>query len=105
MKTFWKAAVTAATLAGASLFASGSAEAARWGVTVVPGGIGFSYGSGGYCDSFGCPTDFWDYEISYCPVFYRGHWYNGPVYYRRIGGTYYYWVRGGWHRDEWSGRR
>src|ERR1041384_6710137 len=58
------------------------------------GGIGFSYDTGGYCDSTGCPDDFWDFPIAYCPVYFAGEWYRGPFYYRYWQGDYYYWIRG-----------
>jgi hypothetical protein len=38
-------------------------------------------------------------------VFYRGVWFRGPVYYRRVQGKLDFWVRGGWHADEWRGER
>src|ERR1051325_2575741 len=67
--------------------------------------LGFSYDTGGYCDSTGCPDDFWDYPIAYCPVYFAGEWYRGPFYYRYWQGNYYYWIRGDWRRDEWRGDR
>ena len=86
--------------------ASTPASADRFGFGYGPrGGIGFSYESGGYCDSWGCPDDFWDYPVAYCPVYYDGDWYRGPFYYRYFGGTYYYWIHGDWRRDDWRDRR
>lgn len=67
--------------------------------------VTFSYDSGGYCDSRGCPDGFWNYPVSYCPVFFGGQWYRGPMYYRNSHGRNYFWVRGDWHRDEWRWRR
>jgi hypothetical protein len=102
MKKVIKFAVAAAAIAGASLFASAPAQADSFGFRFGPhGGIGFSYDTGGYCDSWGCPDDFWDYPIAYCPVYFRGEWYRGPFYYIRRHGTYYFWIHGGWRRDEW----
>ena len=69
------------------------------------GGIGIDIGSGGYCDHWGCPGDYWDNPVFYGPVYFHGEWYEGPVYYRYEDGDYWYWVHGGWHRDEWSGDR
>ena len=64
-------------------------------------GVAFSYSSGGYCDSWGCPGEFWNYPVYYCPVYYGNRWYRGPVYYRFDRGVYWYWVHGGWRRDAW----
>ena len=102
MKTGLQLSVAALALAGTSLFASVPANADIYGPR---GGIGFSYETGGYCDSLGCPEDFWDYPIAYCPVYFAGEWYRGPFYYRYWQGDYYYWIRGDWRRDEWSGDR
>jgi hypothetical protein len=101
-----KLTVAAAAIAGASLFASAPAQADSFGFRFGPhGGIGFSYDTGGYCDSWGCPDDFWDYPIAYCPVFFRGEWYRGPFYYIYRHGRYYYWIHGGWRSDDWGFRR
>lgn len=98
--------VAALALAAGSLLSSAPANAERFGFSYGPrGGIGFSYESGGYCDTWGCPDDFWDYPIAYCPVYYDGDWYRGPFYYRYSRGTYYYWIHGDWRRDEWRYRR
>ena len=105
MKTQIKALTIAAALAGAALFASAPAEAGGVSISIGVPGIAFSYGSGGYCDDWGCPSGYWDYPVYYGPVFYAGQWYRGPVYYRRIHGDYWYWIHGGWHRDQWHGRR
>jgi hypothetical protein len=69
------------------------------------GGVEFSYDSGGYCDAFGCPDDYWDLPIYYGPVFFGGAWYDGPVYYRDWFGRRQYWIHGGWRDDEWRGAR
>lgn len=98
--------VASLALAATSFFASTPASAERFGFGYGPrGGIGFSYESGGYCDSWGCPDAFWDYPIAYCPVYYDGDWYRGPFYYRYSHGIYYYWIHGDWRRDEWRDRR
>lgn len=104
MTKLLKTAAVAALLSGAALFTAMPASA---GVSISIGvpGISFSATSGGYCDRWGCPGGYWDYPVWYGPVYFGGEWYQGPVYYRRMGGTYYYWVRGGWHRDEWRGPR
>src|SRR6202012_4238812 len=67
------------------------------------GGISFSYDSGGYCDSYGCPDDFWDLPVYYGAVFWHGRWYDGPVYYRSVFGHRQYWIAGDWRDDEWRG--
>jgi hypothetical protein len=102
MKTGLQLSVAALALAGTSLFASVPASAEGYGPS---DGIGYSYESGGYCDSAGCPDDFWDYPIAYCPVYFDGEWYRGPFYYRYWQGDYYYWIRGDWRLDEWNGDR
>jgi hypothetical protein len=61
--------------------------------------------TGGYCDQGGCPDRFWRYRIYYGPVFFHGQWYRGPVYVKDDNGRHYFWVRGGWHRDEWQAQR
>jgi hypothetical protein len=70
-----------------------------------PGGVTFSYDSGGYCDQWGCPDAFWDLPVYYGPVFFGGAWYDGPLYYRDWYGQRQYWLHGGWHFDEWRGPR
>jgi hypothetical protein len=97
--------LVAAALGGAVLAAAPAAQAQSVSLSVGFPGVSFSYTSGGYCDSWGCPDDFWNYPIYYCPVFYNGSWYRGPVYYRYWGGQYSYWIRGAWRRDYWSGPR
>jgi hypothetical protein len=87
-------------------------------IATAPGALARSHGwddrnrsvssapeTGGYCDSAGCPDRFWKYPIHYGPVFFHGQWYRGPVYYRGDRYARQYWVHGGWHRDEWRGRR
>ena len=69
------------------------------------GGIGFSYESGGYCDQWGCPDDYWDMPVYYGPVFFGDEWFNGPVYFRDWYGRRQFWIHGGWHFDEWRGPR
>lgn len=103
MKRFLKAMTTAALLIGAAMFASAPAQADGVSITIGVPGIGFSYSSGGYCDDWGCPADYWDYPVYYGPVYYDGRWFRGPVYYRYINGRPWYWVHGGWHRDHWRG--
>ncbi len=105
MKAILKTAALAAALAGSAMFASAPARADGVSVAIGVPGIGFSYDSGGYCDRWGCPEDYWGYPVYYGPVYYSGAWYRGPVYYRRIDGAYWYWIHGGWHRDEWRGPR
>ncbi len=62
-----------------------------------------------YCDYYTPP---WGYPLDYCryqtwnqPVYYGGSWYSGPIYYRQIGGIPWYWLNGGWRRDQWRGSR
>ena len=39
------------------------------------------------------------------PVFYGGIWYGGQIYYRTYSGANWYWLQGGWRRDNWRGAR
>jgi len=105
MKTFLKTTVAATAIVGAALFATAPADAQGFSAGFGPGGIGFSYNSGGYCDEWGCPDEFWDYPVYYCPVYFRGNWYDGPLYFRNDGGDYWYWIQGNWRRDQWRGPR
>ena len=95
----------AAAVIGAALLGAAPANAQGFSIGIAPGGVGFSYDSGGYCDDYGCPDDFWDYPLYYCPVYFRGQWYDGPVYYRQDGDEYWYWIHGNWRRDQWNGAR
>jgi hypothetical protein len=103
MKISWKTAVAALALtAGATAALPASAQS--FGLGFGPrGGINFSYDSGGYCDQFGCPDNFWDMPVYYGPVFWRGDWYDGPVYYREAFGHRQFWIHGDWRNDEWRG--
>src|SRR4051812_5489436 len=99
-----KTALVALALAGGATLASAPARAQEFGVGIGPdGGIGFSYDSGGYCDEWGCPDDFWDLPVYYGPVYWGGYWYDGPLYYRDWYGRRQFWIRGAWHFDEWRG--
>ncbi len=103
MKPLVKFGVAAAALMGAATLASAPASADGFSFSIGVPGIGFSYDSGGYCDQWGCPDEYWDLPVYYGPVYWGGEWYQGPVYYRRHNGRYYYWIHGGWRRDEWRG--
>ncbi|MBN9576831.1 MAG: hypothetical protein J0H26_00555, partial [Alphaproteobacteria bacterium] len=105
MKTF-KSALVGMAFGGSLLAFTAPASAAGVGISVAPNGaIGFSLATGGYCDRWGCPGDYWNYPVYYGPIYYEGTWYRGPMYYRTIRGERYYWVRGGWRRDHWRGPR
>jgi hypothetical protein len=105
MRKFLKTVIAAAAFSGAVAAVASPASAQGFSFGFGSGGITFSYSSGGFCDSWGCPPRFWDMPVYYGPVFFRGDWYQGPVYYRIRFGVREYWVRGGWHRDEWRGPR
>jgi hypothetical protein len=103
MRTTLKAAIAVLGLAGAAAIAT-PAAAQQFGLGIGPdGGISFSYDSGGYCDQWGCPDDFWDMPVYYGSVFFAGQWYDGPVYYRDWYGAREYWIHGQWRHDEWRG--
>ena len=62
-----------------------------------------------YCDYYTPP---WGFPLDYCryqtwaqPVYFGGLWYSGPIYYRVVSGANWFWLNGGWHRDEWRGAR
>ena len=106
MRSLLKITVAAAALVGAAMLGAPPAQAQGFAIGVGPGGgINFSTTSGGYCDEYGCPDQFWDYPVYYCPVYYRGDWYRGPVYYRDEDGDVRFWVHGGWHHDQWDDPR
>ena len=106
MKFSWKLGCAVAALATASLFAGTPASAGvDVGISIGVPGISFDYNSGGYCDEFGCPDEYWGYPVFYGPVYWGGRWYRGPLYYRYSNGDYWYWVHGGWRRDQWRGPR
>lgn len=105
MKTPLKTLLAAAAIGGAAMVVSAPARADNFSISINVGAISFSYQSGGYCDSWGCPNTYWNYPIYYCPVYYRGHWYSGPVYYRYSRGYYAYWIHGAWRRDAWNRHR
>jgi hypothetical protein len=106
MRSMWKVTAAAVALTAGASFVNAPASADSFGMSFGSRGvIGFSYQSGGYCDRWGCPGEFWNYPVYYCPVFYDGFWFRGPVYYRFWYGQPYYWVHGGWHEDEWDGSR
>lgn len=104
MKRWLQTTLLAAVVGGSALAAS-PASAVSVSIGVNFPGVGFSYNSGGYCDSWGCPDYFWNYPIYYCPVYYQGRWYRGPVYYRSYRGGNLFWIHGGWRRDYWRDRR
>ena len=105
MRSSIKTALAALVVAGGAAVAA-PASAQSFGLSVGPnGGIGFSYDSGGYCDAWGCPDDFWNMPVYYGPVFWGGYWYDGPLYYRVVYGQRQYWIHNGWRYDEWRGPR
>ena len=105
MKTSIKTALLASSIAALAIAAAPAALARYHGNDDRGGAITFSLESGGYCDNAGCPDRFWKYPVHYGPVFVQGRWFRGPVYFRGDRYGREYWVRGGWHRDEWNGRR
>ena len=104
MNRFLKSALVAAAL-GSGALAATPASAASFRISYGFPGVGFNYDSGGYCDSWGCPDQFWDYPVYYCPVYFRGRWYRGPVYYRQTRFGVQFWIHDGWRRDMWGGPR
>ncbi len=107
MKNLWKAAALSLSVTAGAVWVAAPANAGvGFSISIgVPGAVGFDVHSGGYCDGWGCPDGYWDYPVWYGPVYYGGVWYRGPVYWRDYGGARWFWVHGGWHRDEWRGPR
>ena len=103
MKALLKITTAAAALLGSVVLCGPPASATDVDVGVGP--IGFDIHTGGYCDRWGCPQHFWKYPIFYGPVYYEDAWYRGPVYYRVEDGVHWYWIHGGWHRNQWEGPR
>ena len=58
-----------------------------------------------YNPPWGYPPDYCNYQTWNEPVYYGGLWYGGPIYYRSYGGVNWFWLNGGWRRDEWRGTR
>ena len=132
MKRVTKALLAVLALAGAAIAVSAPANAAGvyfgYGSGPYYGGYYSSspysgydpyYGYGDpyydqYADPYAC--DYydppWGYPPDYClyqtwndPVYYGGLWYSGPIYYRSYLGANWFWLNGGWRRDEWRGSR
>jgi hypothetical protein len=107
MKHLWEAAIAALAVgvaAGCTPYEGYYGSGYYGGGSV---GVGYSSGGyyGGYCDSWGCPGDYWDMPVYYGSVYYNGGWVNGPFYYRDYNGGRQYWVHGGWRNDDWRGDR
>jgi len=111
MRSFAKAALGAAMLAGAS-FAMTAPASAYVGIEFGFGGPDFTFGDP--CDYYdyydepppwGLPPDYCDYPVYFEPVFFDGYWYRGPIYYRWTHGRRVFWLHGGWHEDGWRGPR
>ncbi len=105
MKPSLKLTLLASTIIGLAIASASGAQAQYYGRDDRSRAISSSPETGGYCDNAGCPDRFWKYPIHYGPVFFHGQWYRGPVYFRADRHGRQYWVSGGWHRDEWRGRR
>lgn len=58
-----------------------------------------------YTPPWGYPPDYCQYQVWNEPIYYGGIWFSGPIYYRRYLGENWFWLRGGWRRDEWHGPR
>ena len=75
----------------------------------APYGSNYADSGSGACDYYtppwGYPPDYCNYQLWTEPVFFGGYWYEGPIYYRNAYGAPYFWINGGWHRDEWRGAR
>jgi hypothetical protein len=115
MKKIAMAAMGALMAAGVTAATTAPAEA-RVTIGIGIGGPGYGYGGGYYPPSFCDPysynynpyrCDRWRYgrDYYYDPIYFGGVWYRGPFRYRDYGGRREFFVRGGWHRNEWSGPR
>ena len=58
-----------------------------------------------YEPPWGYPPDYCNYQVWTQPVYASGLWYGGPIYYRSYSGVNWFWLNGGWRRDEWRGSR
>jgi hypothetical protein len=98
MKTIWKVALGAVALCmvGGCTPYDGYYDSGYY----AAGGGGW-----GYCDSWGCPDDYWDRPLYYGSIYSGGRWLNGPFYYRDWNGGRQYWLGGGWRNDDWRGAR
>ena len=105
MKPSLKLTLLASTIIGLAIASASSTQAQYYGRDDRSRAISSSPETGGYCDNAGCPDRFWKYPIHYGPVYFHGQWYRGPVYFHADRHGRQYWVSGGWHRDEWRGRR
>ena len=54
---------------------------------------------------WGLPDDYCDDLVSFDPIFFDGFWYRGPIYHRHHHGKDEVWLHGGWHENNWQGRR
>lgn len=71
MKVILKTSLAAAAIAASTMAVSQPARAA-FDISFGTHGFGFTLSSGGYCDRWGCPDEFWDLPVYYCPIYYRG---------------------------------
>lgn len=102
MKNLWKAASTVFSLV---ILSACSDSYGGYYNGYYGGGIGAFALNNGYCDSFGCPSNYWDLPVYYGSVYFNGAWVNGPFYYRNWSGRQQYWLRGSWREDSWRGAR
>ena len=105
-----KPLTTLVCAAAVTLLAGCAGDGTYYGGSYYGGYGGGYYGANYYdCDYYSPP---WGYPDNYCqyqvwnqPVFYGGIWYGGPIYYRTYSGANWYWLQGGWRRDNWRGAR
>jgi hypothetical protein len=97
-------------VAVATLLAGCTTGGVSYGISYSGGdyyGAGYGYGAGCdyYAPPWGYPNDYCSYSLWYDPIYFGGAWYSGPVYYRHYAGANWYWLHGGWRRDQWRGSR
>jgi len=97
MKMFFKSTLAAALLAGAAIVVP----------TFATAGVDFSVSVGVPALVYAPGPGYSPYEgeFYYDPIYFDGAWYHGPYRWRMRRGVRMFWVDGGWHPNEWRGRR
>jgi hypothetical protein len=114
MKMIFKSALAAAAMTAAMVPGLASAQI---GVSVGVGPVGVAVGvPGAVFDPAGygpcgpgydpCGPEYNPYEgdMYYDPIYFGGAWYHGPYRWQERDGQREFFVNGGWHRNEWTGR-
>ena len=95
MNMIMKSSLVAVLLAGAAAMVP----------TAGIAGVDVSVGIGAPVYAPGPGYSPYDGQVYYDPIYFGGAWYHGPYRWRVVHGQRVFWVDGGWHRNEWRGRR